>query len=101
MSFRQAVLNFERFVRPFRDESCTITQKKMHELWMALQPKLMQDFRTLKANIVPAHDDKDDAPKGKMKEHKNKHFHCFPKYVKYLLVSAYLATHNPPSSDKR
>ncbi|CAG7835256.1 unnamed protein product [Allacma fusca] len=96
---RLAILNFEKFANEVNETDTRISLKKMQELWKLMQPQLMKDFKTLKANVIPDHDVEESD--GKCEEHKHKNVHQFPKYVKYLLVSAYLATHNPASSDRR
>jgi origin recognition complex subunit 5 len=96
---RLAILNFEKFTSAVAGQNSRIAAKKMHELWTLVQPQLTKDFRTLKANIIPAHDP--EGCRGKQQGTKNKNIYQLPKFVKYLLLAAYLATHNPATSDRR
>jgi len=63
-------------------------------LWKKLEPQMKAQFFQLNSSVTTI-------SSSSSKENNEYHTLEMPSNAKYLLIASYLATHNPPSSDKR
>jgi origin recognition complex subunit 5 len=86
------------------------TTQGLLKLWKNMEPRLKEEFKALSSNVLPMGDSSSysgttttksvrGAPPATSDNDKN--YADIPKYTKFLLIASYLATHNPPASDKR
>lgn len=82
-------------------------QNNLHKLWKKIEPRLKADFKALNSQLLPM-PEPDDSVNGQAPLNTTtnnsktvRNYSDIPRYSRYLLVASYLATHNPPSSDKR
>lgn len=97
--------------------------QNLHSLWKDVVPQLREDFKALNSPFLPMADtsgkrkgqssssskvtSRSLSPvnyaktSGSSTHSSSRSYDDIPKYSRYILIASYLATHNPPSSDKR